>query len=228
MIKFRTVLFGVVAALTSGNLLSCSGVNSTSKSLYALDPGRPNAPADPAAARQSASNLDAVSREQVLQVRRVSIAPPFDGLTLIHRAPDGTYAKDYYSEWVAPPEELLSTQLVDWLSSSAPFASVVDGRSAAPHRFALETCISSFYGDFTDPAKPTVVITARLYLIDDSAGSRAVAYQNHYNCSVPVGSASPEQLALGSGRAYRLLLEAITQDLLAFRVHQPPLSNTAG
>jgi cholesterol transport system auxiliary component len=159
----------------------------------------------------------AVSREQVLQVRRVNIASPFDGSSLVYRTRGGTYVKDYYSEWVAPPEELLSTALVDWLSSSGPFAAAVDGRSAAPHRFALETSITSLYGDFQDPRNPRAVLDARVYLLDDAGINRNVAYQNQYRISVPLDGASAQQLVLGAGDAYRQLLESIARDLSAQR-----------
>jgi uncharacterized lipoprotein YmbA len=206
-----------MVTIASGQLVSCSNLNAANKSLYALDPGQPASPLDGQQARQVSSGPASVAREQVLQVRRVNIAPPFDGPSLIHRTPDGVYVKDYYSEWVAAPEELFSTQSVNWLSASGPFATAVDGRSSAPHRFALETCITSLYGDFQDPRNPKVVLNARVYLIDDAAGNRNVAYQNHYDISIPVAGASAQQMVLGSGRAYRQLLESMTQDLFAFR-----------
>jgi uncharacterized lipoprotein YmbA len=217
MIGIRSTLCFLILTAALGQLVSCAGLNPANKSLYALDPGRPTTARDSPQAQQTSTELGSVSREQVLQVRRVNIAPPFDGLSLIYRTPDGTCVKDYYNEWVAPPEELLSTQLVGWLSASAPFASVVDGRSAAPHRFALETCITSLYGDFQNPREPKVVLNARVYLIDDISSNRRVAYQNHYELSIPVSGASARQMVEGSGSAYRHLLEAMTQDLTAFR-----------
>ena len=57
----------------------------------------------------------------------------------------------------------------------------------------------------------------RVYLIDDTASSRSVSFQNHYDISAPVADASAQQLVLGGGRAYRQLLESLTQDLFAFR-----------
>jgi uncharacterized lipoprotein YmbA len=201
--------------MSFGQLVSCGGASPVNKSLYALDPGRPASDS----AQQAAVGLAAAAasaREQVLLVRRVNIAPPFDGTSLIHRQPGGTYVKDYYNDWVAPPEELLSADLIDWLSASGPFASVVDGRSAAPHRFVLETSISSFYGDFEDPHDAKVILSARIYLIDDTSGNHSVAFQNHYDIAVPLAHASAQELVLGSGRAYRQLLEALTQDLFAF------------
>jgi hypothetical protein len=99
---------------------------------------------------------------------------------------------------------------------SGAFASVVDGRSAAPHRFALETCITALYGDFRDPQHPSVVLAARVYLLDDSTGNRRVAYQNHYDIAVPLAGASALDLVLGAGSGYRKLLESVTRDLSSF------------
>lgn len=207
MIWHQSISRSLLAAIALGQLVSCSGLGPSGKSLYAIDPGKPAGSLDPPAA---------IAREQTLQVRRVNIAPPFDGLSLVSLAPDGTYAKDVYNEWVAPPEELFSTEMVDWLSASGSFASVVDGRSAVPHRYALETSITSLCGDFHDPRKPRVVLSARVYLLDEAAGHRTVAYQNHYDISTAVTSASAQELVLGSGRAYHQLLESMTQDLSTF------------
>ena len=213
----RLTLRLLVVALTFGQLVSCSGMSAPNKSLYALDAGRPIVSAEAVPAREVSSDPAGVLRDQVLQVRRVNIAPPFGGSSLVYRTRGGTYVKDYYNEWVAPPEELLSTELVDWLSLSGPFKTAVDGRSAAPHRFALETSITSLYGDFQDPAKPRVILDARVYLLDDVGGNRHIAYQNRYAVALPLDRASAEQLVLGAGRAYRQLLESIARDLSAHR-----------
>jgi len=200
-----------------GQLVRCAGMKAENKSLYALDPGRPDTLRDSQGVQQVSYGPSGLARDQILEVRKVSIAPPFDGLSLIHRRSDGTYVKDYYSDWVAPPEELLSTELLNWLSESAPFASVVDGRSAAPHRFVLETSITSLCGDFQDSSKPRVVLNARVYLIDETAVNRSIAWQNRYDISIPIEVASAQQLVLGSGRACRKLLESLTHDLSNFR-----------
>jgi uncharacterized lipoprotein YmbA len=216
MKPIRFTLRFVIATVALAQLVSCSSMSPANKSLYALDAGRPNAPRDSVPARQASSGVAGVSRDETVQVRRVNIAPPFDGSSLVSRTRGGTYVRDYYNEWVVPPAELFSNQLVDWLSASGPFAAAVDGQSAAPHRYALETSITSLYGDFQDPGKPKVVLAARVYLLDNAAGNR-VAFQNHYAISMPLDGASPRELILGAGRAYRELLESITRDLTTYR-----------
>jgi uncharacterized lipoprotein YmbA len=217
MIKMRTIIACLLVTIALGVLVSCTAMDPANKSLYALDVGKaPGARRDPPPVRQVSSIPPGVWRDQVLQIRRVNISPPYDGLSLIYRTRDGTYVKDYYNEWTAPPEELFSSQLVDYLSVSGAFASVVDGRSAAPHRFALETCITALYGDFRDPQHPNVVLAARIYLLDDSTGNRRVAYQNHYDITIPLAAASARDLVLGAGSGYRKLLESVTHDLSPF------------
>ncbi len=217
MIKTRTILAALLVPIALTQLISCSGMSAANKTLYALDTGKATPqPRDPSPAQPVSSARTSISRDQVLEVRRVNISPPFDGLSLVYRTRGGAYVKDYYNEWVAPPEELFSSQLVDCLSASGTFASVVDGRSAAPHRYALETCITSLYGDFQDPQHANIVLAARVYLLEDSAGGRRVAYQNHYDITTPLAGASARELVLGAGRAYRRLLESMTQDLSPF------------
>jgi uncharacterized lipoprotein YmbA len=219
--RIRIILICLTAMIFSGPLVSCAGMQGGgggSKSLYALDPGRPPTPA-PRESLPARLASTGIGREGVLQVRGVNIAPPFDGSSLVYRTPDGTYMKDSYNQWLAPPEELLSGELVNWLSAAAsgPFETVVDGRSAAPHRFALETSITSLYGDFQDPHQPKVILNARVYLLDDATGGRSVAFQNHYDVSIPLAQASAEEFVRGCGRAYRQFLEVLSKDLSAFR-----------
>jgi uncharacterized lipoprotein YmbA len=217
MIKTRTIIACFLVTIVLGLLVSCTAMDPANKSLYALDVGKaPGARRDPSSVGQVSAIPPGVWRDQALQVRRVNISPPYDGHSLIYRTRDGTYVKDYYNEWAAPPEELFTSQLVDYLSLSGAFASVVDGRSAAPHRFALETCITAIYGDFRDPQHPNVVLAARVYLLDDSTGNRRVAYQNHYDITIPLAGASARDLVLGAGSGYRKLLESVTHDLSAF------------
>ena len=208
----------VALLIVAGSSAGCSSHDPSPKSLYAIDPGKPTAARDDAV-RAGWPVAAGGTADRVIEIRRVNIAPPFDGQSLTFRARDGTYVKDGYNQWVAPPEELLSTQLADWLSASGPFASVVDPRSSAPHRWALETCITSLYGDFQNPRQPRVILRARLYLLEtagDSGGER-IAYQNHYDITLPLEKASPQELVQGSGRVYRQFLESLTHDLSAFR-----------
>jgi uncharacterized lipoprotein YmbA len=217
MINPRTLIACPLVTIALGLVVSCTAMDPANKSLYALDVGNaPAVPPDSSSAQQVSSIPAGVLRDQVLQIRRVNISPPYDGLSLIYRTRDGTYEKDFYNEWAAPPEELFTNQLVDYLSVSRAFPSVVDGRSAAPHRFALETCITALYGDFRDPRHPTVVLTARVYLLDDSTGNRRVAYQNHYDITIPLAGASARELVFGAGSSYRRLLELVAHDLAPF------------
>jgi uncharacterized lipoprotein YmbA len=212
----------IVVAVALGQVVSCTSLSSANKSLYALDIAKTTAgQRDASPARPVSLDQPSVWRSQVLQIRRVNISPPYEALSLIYRTRDGTYVKDHYNEWIAPPEELFTTQLVDYLSSSHAFASVVDGRSAAPHRFALETCITSLYGDFRDPQHPKVVLTARIYLLDESSGKHCVAYQNHFDVTSPLAAASASALVRGIGNAYRQLLESVAQDLSPFNKTAP-------
>jgi ABC-type uncharacterized transport system auxiliary subunit len=209
MTGIRSAMPCVFIAVACAAMMSCSSTRPAAN-LYAPDLGRP-------AVTQQMTPAATVPRDHVLLVRRVIIAPPFDAPSLVSRKPDGTYARDYYNQWVAPPETLFSTESVHWLNASGPFASVIDGRSTAPHRYALEISITSLYGDFQDSVRPKVVMNAHVYLIDDASRDRAIAYQKQYDVAVPVTSASAQELVLGSRRAYRQFLESMSSDLTIAR-----------
>jgi hypothetical protein len=62
------------------------------------------------------------------------------------------------------------------------------------------------------------VLAARVYLLDDSAppsGTRRVAYQGHHDITIPLPTANAHELVLGTARAYRQLMDSMTQDLSA-------------
>ena len=205
----------VIMTVVLESVVACSS-SSANKSLYALDPGRSKELYGRSPVELASLGQAPLTRGQVLQVRQVNVEPPFDGRSLVYRTPGGTYVRDYYNQWVISPREMLSTKMVDWLSASGPFEYAVDGRSTAPHRFALETSITSLYGDFRDPHHPKVVLAARFCLLDDSAGGRRVAYQGRHEIAIPLARASAQELVAGAGRAYRQLLESMTQDLSPF------------
>ena len=58
--------------------------------------------------------------------------------------------------------------------------------------------------------------TPRVYLLGDSTGNRRVAYQHHYDTTIPLAGASARDLLLGAGSGYRKLLESVTRDLSSF------------
>jgi uncharacterized lipoprotein YmbA len=225
MPTLRTHLLLAALTLIAAQSSGCASHDPSPTSLYALDPGKPTVVRD-ASAREAAEagGRGAISPDRVIEIRRVAIAPPFDGVALTFRTHDGTYVKDAYNQWVAPPEELFSTEMTDWLAAAAcaggeggAFASVIDPRSAAPHRWALETSITSLYGDFQNRNEPRVILRARVFLLDKAAGSGRIAYQNRYDITLPLESASPHELVRGTSRAYREFLESITRDLWSYR-----------
>jgi hypothetical protein len=69
----------------------------------------------------------------------------------------------------------------------------------APHRYALETCITALFGDFRDPRRPKVVLSARYYVLDEARGLDSVALQDRFDISVPISAA----IGRADGRRHR-------------------------
>src|SRR6202012_1435478 len=121
MIQMRKIVAPLLMPIALTQAIACSQMSPANKSLYALQMPAP-ATATIAADRVHDAN---VSADRIVQVRRVNIAQPFDGPSLVYRTQQGTFVKDYYNQWVAPPEEIFSTELVEFLSASGSFGSVV-------------------------------------------------------------------------------------------------------
>ena len=96
----------------------------------------------------------------MLRVRALRVSPPYDSLLFVYRTGPSQFDTDYYNNFIAPPASLLTGDLIDWLSRSAPMI-VSDTSSDLQPNAVLEGNITRLYIDSSSsPAK--AVIAARL------------------------------------------------------------------
>ncbi len=148
-----------------------------------------------------------------LRVRRLRVASPYDGKTFVYRIDEGKFRTDYYNGFIVEPAQLLTAELIEWLSASGPFASVLDSGSAADHTLVLEGAITSLYGDYTDPKAPQAVLAAKFFLLDDRAAETRVIYQKPYKVASPVADDTPAALVKAWEQAYAQMLKQLAADL---------------
>lgn len=170
------------------------------KSLFALQVG-------PAPATKEARN------PLVLRIQNLRISPPFDSNTFNYKTGAAQFTNDYYHGFIAPPAQLLTSELNTWLSQSGPFACVLDGASAADYQLILEGNVTAFYGDYTPGTTPQAVIEVKFFLIDITGDNYLVRFQKVYRRTEPLKGAKPEQLVHGWNQACQSVFEALAQDL---------------
>jgi hypothetical protein len=183
--------------------LACGGCSLSkpypAKELFAIDAGAPAAAASPA----SGSAL------RVLPARVVS---PFDELEFHSLIGPAQFQKDYYANFVAKPDSLITSLLIEWLSKTGLYESVVDGSSPVRTERSLQCIVTALYCDKTNPEAPKAVVAARFFLIDDSSVEARVLFTRDYREAQPM----PEgrgALALGWSQVMRTILEKLSSDL---------------
>ncbi len=151
--------------------------------------------------------------DSAVRVRRLSIAPPYDGRSFVYKVGQSKYKTDYYNGFVTSPDHLLTGELTQWLTEAKLFAAVVGSTGEADHRYVLDGSVSELYGDYTDANAPKAVIKARFFLLDDSQAETRVVFQKTYRKAPSLREANPEAVAAGLGAAFREVLTELTADI---------------
>jgi len=215
MTYHNNVLPLLPSALLCLALVGCGSIGQPfpEKEFFGIDAGDSPAPAK----RMADSGL---------RVRRLRIAPPYDGRSFVYKVGESRYKTDYYNGFVTSPDHLLTGELTQWLTEAKLFAAVVGSTGEADHRYVLDGSVSELYGDFTDANAPKAVIKARFFLLDDSQAETKIVFQKTYRKEAPLSEANPEAVAAGLGAAFREVLTELTADISRTRL--VPDARTAG
>lgn len=194
----------VLAVVAATALAGCSTFNRPypQKELFGIDPGQP------AATRA----VDGETRTGVLRVRRLVVSSPYGERSFLYKVGEGRYETDYYHGFITTPALMLTGSLVGWLGQTGPYASVVEPRSGANAEAVLEGNVTALYGDYTG-GKTAAVVETKFILLDERDAAGRVLMEKTYRARVPVAGMGPEQMAVGMGKAWRQVLEQLTEDL---------------
>ncbi len=148
-----------------------------------------------------------------LRVERARVSPPFDAHAFVYRTGEVAYLTDYYNEFIAAPDQLLTTEAVRALAARAPFAIVLDPSGAADCAWRLETTVTDLYGDYRDPASPRAYVRARFMLLHDAPGTTEVAGEWTLEAADPLEKKGAPELAAAMGRAWGDILAHLDESL---------------
>lgn len=161
-----------------------------------------------------ASPLPGAPSPEVLRVERIRIAPPFDGVAFVYRAGEHRFESDYYNQFVAGPDLLLTGETVRYLGQAHPFVTVLSPDDDADASLSLETLVTDLYGDFRNAPGGIAYIRARFMLVRPSQGRLNVIGDWTLEATERMDNSGPAPLAAAWGAAYGRILEQLT-DLLA-------------
>jgi cholesterol transport system auxiliary component len=155
----------------------------------------------------------APSGDDVLMVSNLRISPRYADRSFVYRTSDAGYESDYYNQFLASPDVMISEELRKGLAASSQFKFVVGPANPLPPNYALEGSINSLYGDFRNAAQPAAVLEMDFFLYRENSNSQGVVLQKRYVKSVSLNAKSPEALVKGWDQALREIIAALAADL---------------
>jgi len=155
-----------------------------------------------------------------LKVGSVSVAPPFDGKSLVYRISDQRYEKDFYNVYAAIPSEMIANSERDWLNKAGIFAATVGLNSSFFSYYTLQATVNEFYGDYR--VKPEAVVSVEFFLTVTNAGKgNPLIGANRYTKRIALKDNTPEALVLGQQQALAEILKQYEEQLYQYAANLP-------
>lgn len=140
-------------------------------------------------------------KPQTLTMGRVRVAPVYAGKSLVFRVDDVRYARDFYSVFIAEPDDMLASRIAAWLDRAGPFKSVAQPGNRHGSSYVLDAVVDELYGDFRPGRAPEAVITIQFRLMDLTGISPRPILERTIGRRVRLPEQSPEALIHGYGEA---------------------------
>jgi ABC-type uncharacterized transport system auxiliary subunit len=155
-----------------------------------------------------------VAGDRVLAIRRLQIAPPFDGRSLVYRTGEFSYARDPYAEFLDSPAEEMTAPVRTWLRGDGGFSAVVERGSALTPGTLVEINVTRLFGDFRRPEHSAAVIGMQFVFFDAPNGVPGKPlFQKEYSRDMPLSAPTAAALMAGWNQALADILAEAASDL---------------
>ena len=135
-----------------------------------------------------------------LKMGSASVAPPFDGRSLVYRTGDQRYEKDFYNVYTTIPAEMIGNAERQWMNKANIFSATVGQSNSLFPYYYLQATVEEFYGDYRN--QPEAVVSVEFFLSATSAGkANPLIGANRYTKRVALKDNTPEALVLGQQEA---------------------------
>ncbi len=180
----RIFLFAVVLGLFACSLPSRSPVTPTA---FMVNPERSGEPL------KSRSSL-------WLKIGSVSVAPPYDGRSLVYRLGDQRFEKDFYNVYTTLPADMISNAERQWINKSGIFSAAVGQSNSFFPYYTLQATVNEFYGDYR--VRPEAVVSMEFFLtVTNSGKGNPLIGSNRYTKRIALKDNTPEALVMGQQQA---------------------------
>lgn len=154
------------------------------------------------------------SKTNILMLRRLTIAPLFQGRSFTYRMAENAYEHDPYAGFFVLPERAIEHPVCAWLRAGGAFGSVIEPGSGLTPSLVAEVSINELYGDFRKPAQPagTLEIHFVLYEVKPDGPGRVLVDKVCAH-QTPMAKAAPAALAAAWDADLRLIMADINVEL---------------
>ena len=155
-----------------------------------------------------------------LKIGSVSVAPPFDGKSLVYRTGDHRYEKDFYNVYATIPAEMIGNAERQWINRANIFSAAVgQSNSFFPYYF-LQVSVEEFYGDYR--SQPEAVVSLEFFLSATGAGkTNPLIGANRYTKRVALSDTSPQALIIGQQQALAEIFMQYEEQLYKYAGNLP-------
>jgi cholesterol transport system auxiliary component len=161
-----------------------------------------------------ATTTNRFNNHQILGIRKLQIAAPFEGRSLVYRTGEFSYERDPYAEFLDAPGEDLLPAMSEWLCRSGNFEAVVAAGSALKPGLLVEINVSQLYGDFRQPKHSAAIFTVQFVFLEATNGIPGKAiFQMEYSRSVPLNAPTASALMAGWNEALAKITAEVSSDL---------------
>jgi uncharacterized lipoprotein YmbA len=151
--------------------------------------------------------------ERILSVAHLRISPRYADRSFVYRTSDAGYESDFYNQFLASPDTMISEEIRKALAASHQFKYVLGPSDAQQPNYVLEGSVNALYGDFRNLNRPAAVLEIEFFLYNENSANPGIVTQKRYTKSVPLSERSPEALVKGWDQALSEIVAALAADL---------------
>ena len=135
-----------------------------------------------------------------LKIGSVSVAPPYDGRSLVYRLGDQRFEKDFYNVYTTLPADMISNAERQWINKSGIFSTAVGQSNSFFPYYTLQATVNEFYGDYR--VKPEAAVSIEFFLtVTNSGKGNPLIGSNRYSKRIALKDNTPAALVIGQQQA---------------------------
>jgi cholesterol transport system auxiliary component len=155
-----------------------------------------------------------------LKVGAVSVAPPFDGKSLVYRISDQRYEKDFYNVYASIPSEMIANAERAWMNQANIFSATVGQNNSFFPFYTLQASVNEFYGDYR--VRPEAVVSVEFFLsVTNSGKGNPLIGSNRYTKRIALKDNTPEALVIGQQQALAEIFRQYEEQLYQYASNLP-------